>query len=165
MCVCAPGGRPGRPRGREGQAQRADLVGGPDVADRPGGTAVAGAGDGDAPPHATVTAPRRQAGRQARMSTRSGTTKVLVLLGLRVPVTRSRNVCVPAGSSALVNIGRFPLRVVSKKASMVLPDRFSDRRWKTLVPNVRVPLASVVSVPLLSSRNSDQLPPLAMRKW
>jgi hypothetical protein len=53
------------------------------------------------------------------MSTRSGTTKVLLLPALRVPVTRSRNVWVPAASSGLVNIAWLPARLAAKKSMVV----------------------------------------------
>src|SRR5256885_11248162 len=44
------------------------------------------------------------------MSTRSGTTNVLVLLAFFVPVTRSRKVWLPAASTGLVNSNRLPAR-------------------------------------------------------
>ena len=50
------------------------------------------------------------------MSTRSGTTKVLVLLAFFVPVTRSRNVWLPLASTGLVNIRWSPERVAEKKS-------------------------------------------------
>src|SRR5437763_1200786 len=53
------------------------------------------------------------------MSTRSGTTKVPLLLAFFVPVTLIRKVWLPAASTGLVNINVLPLRLAAKKSTIV----------------------------------------------
>src|SRR5947208_1488472 len=53
------------------------------------------------------------------MSTRSGTTKVPLLLAFFVLVTLIRKVWLPAASTGLVNINVLPLRLAAKKSTIV----------------------------------------------